>query len=296
VQTFASEPSTAAPAVVMKVNSHRRARPGEPQRRWSPFRVRDWRVPTKLAAVLVLPAVAFLVIAGVQINSSVATARQTESFARGIKVGRELTALVHDLQTERDRTAGVLAKAATTPSGEPVAVGAELTADYAATDGAFTAFFNVSKALSDASGVTAAGAKTISNDVAQLSLVRDGVHNRWLRQSAVFDQYSAMIQHLFDIVPADPDVGGDAGLKQSVASLADLAQVKELTAQLRGKIFAATTTGTFSARTLAWRRPVSSRSITTTRRPAATSSSTTSSPTVPSPTTTTCPRIAPTRR
>ena len=32
----------------MKVNSHRRRRPGEPQRRSaSLFRVRDWRVPTK---------------------------------------------------------------------------------------------------------------------------------------------------------------------------------------------------------------------------------------------------------
>src|SRR5690349_20646618 len=229
----------------MKVNSHRRARPGEPQRRWSPFRVRDWRVPTKLAAVLVLPAVAFLVIAGVQINSSVATARQTESFARGIKVGRELTALVHDLQAERDRTAGVLAKAAMAPSTEPVTIGPELTADYATTDAGFTAFFNASKSLSD--GATAAGAKVIVNDVAQLRLMRDGVRNRWLRQNAVFDQYSAMIQHLFDIVPADPDVGGDPALKQSVASLADLAQVKELTAQLRGKIFAATTAGTFSS-------------------------------------------------
>src|SRR5689334_625534 len=191
----------------MKVNSHRRARPGEPaRRRWSPFRVRDWRVPTKLAAVLVLPAVAFLVIAGVQINSSVSTARQTETFARGIKVGRELTALVQDLQTERDRSAGVLAKAAMAPSTEPVAIGPELTADYATTDAGFTAFFTASKALSDGSAATAAGAKVIVNDVAQLRLMRDGVRNRWLRQNAVFDQYSAMIQHLFDIVPADPDV------------------------------------------------------------------------------------------
>ena len=203
-------------------------------------------MPTKLAAVLVLPAVAFLVIAGVQINSSVSTARQTESFAHGIKVGRELTALVHDLQTERDRTAGVLAQAAKTPSAEPVTIGPELTSDYATTDAGFTAFFSASKALSDAAGTTAAGAKVIVNDVAQLRLVRDGVRNRWLRQDAVFDQYSAMIQHLFNIVPADPDVGGDSDLKQSVTSLADLAQVKELTAQLRGKIFAATTAGAFS--------------------------------------------------
>src|SRR5262249_8146894 len=92
----------------------------------------------------------------------------------------------------------------------------------------------------------AARARVIANDVAQLRLVRDGARNRWLRQSAVFDQYSAMIQHLFTIVPVDPDVGGDPELTQSVLSLADLAQVKELTAQLRGKIFAAPTTGTFS--------------------------------------------------
>ncbi len=232
----------------MKVSSHRRARPGEPQRarRWSPFRVRDWRVPTKLAAVLVLPAVAFLVIAGVQINSSVATARQTESFAQGIKVGRQLTALVNNLQTERDRTAGVLAQAAMTPSAEPVAIGAELNADYAATDAAYSAFYNSSRPLVADPGAPAAGAQVIGNDMAQLRLVRDGVHNRWLRQSAVFDQYSAMIQHLFDVAPADPNIGGDDDLKRSVASLADLAQVKELTAQLRGKIFAATTTGKFS--------------------------------------------------
>src|SRR5262249_26496788 len=155
------------------------------------------------------------------------------TFAHGIKVGRELTALVHDLQTERDRTAGVLAQAAKAPSAEPVAIGPELTADYATTDAGYTAFFSASKALTDTAG-TAAGAKVIANDVTQLHLVRDGVRNRWLRQSAVFDQYSAMIQHLFNIVPVDPDVGGDTDLKQSVLSLADLAQVKELTAQLRG--------------------------------------------------------------
>jgi hypothetical protein len=93
----------------MKVNSHRRGRPGEPQRRSaSLFRVRDWRVPTKLAAVLVLPAVAFLVIAGVQINVSVQDATKLDQFAQGVKVGRQLTDLIHQLQLERDRTVGFL--------------------------------------------------------------------------------------------------------------------------------------------------------------------------------------------
>lgn len=37
-----------------------------PHRRRSPFRLRDWRMGTKLVTVLVIPSVAFLVLAGVQ--------------------------------------------------------------------------------------------------------------------------------------------------------------------------------------------------------------------------------------
>src|SRR5689334_25400502 len=89
VQAFASPPSTRAPAVVMKVNSHRRRRPGEPprQRRWSLLRVRDWRVATKLAAVLLLPATGFLVLAGLQLNRSVGTWQRPVPVAPCIKVG-----------------------------------------------------------------------------------------------------------------------------------------------------------------------------------------------------------------
>jgi hypothetical protein len=232
----------------MKVNSHRRRRPGEPRRprRLSLFRVRDWRVPTKLAAVLVLPAVAFLVIAGVQINSSVANARRLDQFAQGVKVGRQLTALVQVLQTERDRTAGLLAHAATARTGPtgPVAVTGDLTADYRATDAALADFFRAARPLTAGSGLAAA-LPTVDNDFAQLPLMRAGVRDRWLRQSAVFDQYTTMIQHLYDLVPTGSELGGDAESTRNVASLLDLAQAKELTDQLRGRIFAACSAGVF---------------------------------------------------
>ncbi|GIG43278.1 sensor histidine kinase [Dactylosporangium siamense] len=247
MQTFASPPSSRAPAVVMKVNSHRRRRPGEPQRRSaSLFRVRDWRVPTKLAAVLVLPAVAFLVIAGVQINASVQDASKLDQFAQGVKVGRQLTNLIHYLQLERDRTAGVLAKSTTVqaPAGS-TSSNQELSANYAATDAALVAFSKAARPLL-ANPIFNQSQNRVSADFADLYLVREGVKQRWLRQEAVFDQYSSTIQHLFELVPDRPDIGGDSQSVTEVSSLMDLAQAKELKDQLRGRIFAAASAGRFA--------------------------------------------------
>lgn len=231
----------------MKVNSHRRRRPGEPQRRnASLFRVRDWRVPTKLAAVLVLPAVAFLVIAGVQINTSVQDASKLDQFAQGVKVGRQLTNLIHYLQLERDRTAGVLAKSTTgAATGGSTSSSQELATHYAATDAALAAFSNAARPLLT-NPIFNQSQNRVSADFQDLYLVREGVKKRWLREEAVFDQYTSTIQHLFELVPDRPDIGGDFQSVNDVSSLMDLAQAKELKDQLRGRIFAAASAGKFA--------------------------------------------------
>lgn len=231
----------------MKVNSHRRRRPGEPQRRSaSLFRVRDWRVPTKLAAVLVLPAVAFLVIAGVQINVSVQDATKLDQFAQGVKVGRQLTDLIHQLQLERDRTVGYLAKTTSgpPPSG-PNPAADDLAESQAATDAALQAFSEQARPLLK-NPIFSGVQNRMAADFTDLGLVRDGVAHRWLREEAVFDQFSVTIQHLFDLVPDRPDIGGDSQSVAEVSSLMDLAQAKELKDQLRGRIFAATSAGKFA--------------------------------------------------
>ncbi|MEV8511193.1 nitrate- and nitrite sensing domain-containing protein [Dactylosporangium sp. NPDC051484] len=207
--------------------------------------MRDWRVPTKLAAVLVLPAVAFLVIAGVQINLSVQDATKLSQFAQGVKVGRQLTELIHQLQIERDRTAGVLAKSNTpaAPTGPNSAD--ELAASYAATDAALQAFSTQAHPLLENPAFSQTQNR-VTADFQDLALVRAGVKSRWLREEAVFTQYSVTIQHLFDLVPARPDIGGDSQSVAEVSSLMDLAQSKELKDQLRGRIFAAASAGRFA--------------------------------------------------
>ena len=59
-----------------------------PHRRRSPFRLRDWRMSTKLATVLVVPSVAFLVLAGVQTTTLVGRTTALNDFARQVGIGR----------------------------------------------------------------------------------------------------------------------------------------------------------------------------------------------------------------
>jgi hypothetical protein len=75
-------------------------------RGWPSISLRDWRVRSKLIAVLVIPAVAFLVVAGIGISTTVGDAREFDRGSRLAALGRQATALVHELQSERDRTAG----------------------------------------------------------------------------------------------------------------------------------------------------------------------------------------------
>jgi hypothetical protein len=208
------------------------------------FRVRDWRVPTKLAAVLLIPAAAFLVIGGIQINTSIRDANELDQFAEGITAGRELTTLAHQLQQERDHTAGVLARVAAGGISDPTAIGAELASDHAAVDQALIAFVRASQPLQAQNPAFRMSSAVLAEDFAQLRLVRDGVKARWLRQEAVFAQYSQIMAHIFAVVPARADVGDEAS-SQNILALLELAEAKELAAQLRGLIFAGTNAGAF---------------------------------------------------
>src|ERR671913_1040428 len=67
--------------------------------------LRNWRVRSKLIAVLVIPAVAFLVVAGFGIGALVGNAQAFEEGRQLAELGRQVTALVHEVQAERDLSA-----------------------------------------------------------------------------------------------------------------------------------------------------------------------------------------------
>ncbi|WP_083929649.1 sensor histidine kinase [Catelliglobosispora koreensis] len=202
-------------------------------RRPSVLRPRDWRMRRKLATVVLIPLLAFLVVAGVQITTAVGTASDLDKFAQRVATARQITALIHELQRERDRTAGMLATLGM-PGGSRDT--ASLAPDWTAVDRAQEALQQVEAQLTNDS-VQAKAYALATAQLAELGHIRDGAAKGWLRRQAAFDMYTRTIASLHALLPVPADVAGDPALGQTVRGLTSLALVKELTAQIRGRLF-----------------------------------------------------------
>lgn len=71
----------------------------------SRFALHNWRVPTRLVAIAIVPVIAGLVFAGLRVTASVDFARQADGAERAAKLARSATSLADALQNERDVTA-----------------------------------------------------------------------------------------------------------------------------------------------------------------------------------------------
>jgi outer membrane murein-binding lipoprotein Lpp len=87
--------------------------PGGPalRRRGCWWRVRDWRLRTKLTAVLLVPLLLAGVLGTLRVTELVRRAQEFAALARQVELAQQVGAVVHELQAERQRVAAVLASA-----------------------------------------------------------------------------------------------------------------------------------------------------------------------------------------
>ncbi|GAA1774971.1 sensor histidine kinase [Luedemannella helvata] len=227
-------------AAPIHIASHRRGRrwPARAPGRSAPLRVDDWRVRTKLIVVLAVPMLGFLSLAGVQTYNGITAANELADFGRQVALGRQITALIDALQRERDHTAGLMAVAGANPA-RPTA--APLSGDWAAVDAAMRDFRGAAQPVIG----TRPAYEAISRHLDEVADVRRGVLGGWLRHGAAFDAYSKIISDLIGLLPAPP-AATDAALARAVRVVRDVAQIKELTAQVRGRLHAVCAAGSLS--------------------------------------------------
>ncbi|RZS41045.1 signal transduction histidine kinase [Herbihabitans rhizosphaerae] len=82
---------------------------GMSARAGSRWRMRNWRLRTKLIAVLVVPTVAVLVLGGLQVKADLDRAERFRQTVAQVDLARKLTNVVHELQTERSLMSGWVA-------------------------------------------------------------------------------------------------------------------------------------------------------------------------------------------
>ncbi len=192
---------------------------------------------TKLISVLVLPLGGFLLIAGVQVDGSVRSATTLDDYAEQVSLGREVTMVMHELQRERDRTVGLLASAPA-PGRPPTESNVEdLSPEWTAVDRAVVALDAAVRPALDRADI-AATYRAAEVDLGKLADLRAGVKAGWYRQQAVFDQYSQTIAAVERLLPTSVAAAGDQELSRAVAAFTNLTRAKELTARIRGYLYA----------------------------------------------------------
>ncbi|GLY20272.1 histidine kinase [Micromonospora sp. NBRC 101691] len=233
------------------VSNHRRRRLDVrvvPHRRRSPFRLRDWRMRSKLAAVLLIPSVAFLVLAGVQTRGLVGQAGVLNGFAEQVTIGREITDMTHQLQQERDRTAGELAGMRVTGvesvRSDPVATLKPL---QAATDAAMQRLRRAAEPLADADAAWRVSYSEVLEAYEQVVYIRSAIAPGVLSSETILGNYHRLIDELLNLL-AEPSPGPDApALSDAVLRYVQLARVKELSSRIRAQLYVAGRAGRYGA-------------------------------------------------
>ncbi|MEJ3745901.1 nitrate- and nitrite sensing domain-containing protein [Actinomycetes bacterium KLBMP 9797] len=199
---------------------------------------------TKLATVLVIPSLAFLVVAGVQTTSLISQATVLDAFADQVAVGEPITALVHDLQTERDRTAGDLA-AFQAEKASTAQLAADLRQYQEASARSAADFRAAAEPLAggDAAWRTAYNDATGALD--DLAPLRSAVSGGRVDLENLFESYTQAIEALITLL-AQPSPGVERPeLTETVVRYVDMARVKEISSQIRGRLFAAANSGEY---------------------------------------------------
>ncbi|MFF0154857.1 nitrate- and nitrite sensing domain-containing protein [Micromonospora sp. NPDC005203] len=226
------------------VSSHRRRRFDVrvvPHRRRSPFRLRDWRMSTKLATVLMVPSMAFLVLAGVQTSALVGRTTALNDFSRQVGIGRQITTVVHQLQQERDRSAGELGERR--GGGDRDNAASNLRPLQTVTDRAIVDLRRAAEPLADADASWRVAYSEAMEAYDQVVDIRPAIPPAVLSSDTILSNYHRAISAMLDLL-AEPTPGQDQpALNNAVLRYVQLARVKELSSRLRAQLYAASRAG-----------------------------------------------------
>ncbi|MCT2282363.1 nitrate- and nitrite sensing domain-containing protein, partial [Micromonospora chalcea] len=220
----------------------------QPHRRRSGFRLRDWRMGTKLATVLVIPSLAFLVLAGIQTRGLVGQTTTLSAFAEQVGIGQQIAVAVDRLQHERDRTAGELAglRRAGTGTDRDAAVAA-LKPLQAATDRAVADLRTAAAPLADADAAWRVSYSEALEAYDQVVNIRAAVAPAVLSSDTVLSNYHRSVAALLNLLAEPSPGGGRQELTEAVLRYVQLSRVKELSSRIRAELYAAARSGRYEA-------------------------------------------------
>ncbi|WP_310794799.1 nitrate- and nitrite sensing domain-containing protein [Streptomyces sp. TLI_171] len=200
----------------------------------SRFAMRNWRIRTRLIALLLLPVIVALVLGGLRVQSSMENSRQLSQMSDLAELARNATDLANALQYERDVSAGPLA------AGGSADTDPDITEAYKVTN-SLSKKFNASADKFD--NLDLAGSKTlllqVRKDLNTLSRARTGAFKSADNIQATITNYDVIIK---DLIGATQDIAitsNSTELIKTTRALYQFSLAKEFTSMQRALISAA---------------------------------------------------------
>ncbi|MFF9475294.1 nitrate- and nitrite sensing domain-containing protein [Streptomyces roseolus] len=187
--------------------------------------LRNWRISTRLVALLTLPVVAATSLGGIRISESLQDMQQLDHMQLLTKLTREATALAQALQAERDLSAGPLA------NGRPVS-------DYQVanprrrTDRSYDAFLDATRAIPNSEDDEAlqsirSNVGTIAAQVIDLHNIRTNAYQKGVQHSVTVEAYSRLIRSLLSLSQDMAQATSNPEMIKRTRALAAFSSAKE---------------------------------------------------------------------
>ncbi|GAA1343647.1 nitrate- and nitrite sensing domain-containing protein [Saccharothrix algeriensis] len=159
----------------------------------APWRLRNWRLPTKLAAVLLIPTVAALALGSLRVQSDLGDATEFNRLANQIQLEAAVADLVQQLQRERDLSTSHVASG---KSLDRVVLDRQLRRVNDTTD----AFKNkIIELGGDLDEDVAARFGRAADQLTRLNSLRNAVRDTAYPSDAVLRTYSESVESLLDL-------------------------------------------------------------------------------------------------
>ncbi|MER5867942.1 nitrate- and nitrite sensing domain-containing protein [Kitasatospora sp. NPDC002040] len=199
------------------------------------FAMRNWRIRTRLIALLLLPVVVALVLGGLRVESSLQNSKQLSQMANLADLAKKATDLASALQAERDISAGPL-----TSGGAEKAKDDDIVAARKNSDALSKAFAASSDNFDE---LDLAGGKAlllqVRRDLNQLSEARSNAYTDPKNIQATITNYDVIIKNLLSITQDIAIASNSTELVKITRALQQFSLAKENTSMQRALISAA---------------------------------------------------------
>ncbi|MFE3196654.1 nitrate- and nitrite sensing domain-containing protein [Embleya sp. NPDC055664] len=194
------------------------------------FSIRNWRIRTRITALLLLPVVVAALLGGLRIQSSIDKTQEMDTVQKASAIIDQASTLAAWLEQERD----LLAQASVAPSAD---LTGEVNKAKKTTDDQVTVYnASAAKLNTDSMPVLGATLKDIGHSLTELNRTRQDAFKTSTRST--IDAYNKMILQLLQINQEAPEVTRDADLIQGARALGSFGEAKAYASSQRAAVVA----------------------------------------------------------